>query len=233
MAQAGLADAGDLAAFACHRAFYAGVQRLQAVDRAAGAGHAAAQRDRKILGGAGVFAYHLPESRQDEVVFHRRCAVCADSGRRHGAHAAGAAPVRHAADPVHRRGADVCGRHGAAMVRAGRGAGRGGHCGGGHCAAGAGALRHGPARVVARPLRRPAGGGPPDDPEPLRHRVGRAGRAGAGQQPTEISVRAGAAERLYFFDFVRGAWFYRGSAGRGAVFAAAAARHVDCGARAG
>ena len=31
------------------------------------------------------------------------------------------------------------------MVRAGRGAGRGGHCGGGHCAAGAGALRHRPA----------------------------------------------------------------------------------------
>ena len=43
LAQAGLADAGDLAAFACHRAFHAGVQRLQAVDRAAGAGHAAAQ----------------------------------------------------------------------------------------------------------------------------------------------------------------------------------------------
>jgi len=42
-AEAGLADAGDLAAFACHRAFHAGVQRLQAVDRAAGAGHAAAQ----------------------------------------------------------------------------------------------------------------------------------------------------------------------------------------------
>ena len=38
-----LADAGDLAAFACHRAFHAGVQRLQAVDRAARAGHAAAQ----------------------------------------------------------------------------------------------------------------------------------------------------------------------------------------------
>ena len=88
------------------------------------------------------------------------------------------------------------------LVRAGRGAGRGGHCGGGHCAAGAGALRHGPARVVARPLCRPAGRRSPDDPEPLRHRVGRAGRAGAGQQPTEISVRAGAAERLYFFDFV-------------------------------
>ena len=35
-----------------------------------------------------------------------------------------------------------------------------------------------------------------------RDPVGRAGRAGAGQQPTEISVRAGAAERLYFFDFV-------------------------------
>ena len=82
------------------------------------------------------------------------------------------------------------------------GAGRGGHCGGGHCAAGAGALRHGPARVVARPLCRPAGRRSPDDPEPLRHRVGRTGRAGAGQQPTEISVRAGAAERLYFFDFV-------------------------------
>ena len=29
--------------FACYRAFHAGVQRLQAVDRAAGAGHAAAQ----------------------------------------------------------------------------------------------------------------------------------------------------------------------------------------------
>lgn len=82
------------------------------------------------------------------------------------------------------------------------GAGRGGHCGGGHCAAGAGALRHGPSRVVARPLCRPAGRRSPDDPEPLRHRVRRAGRAGAGQQPTEISVRAGAAERLYFFDFV-------------------------------
>ena len=52
------------------------------------------------------------------------------------------------------------------------------------------------------PLCRPAGRRSPDDPEPLRHRVGRAGRAGAGQQPTEISVRAGAAERLYFFDFV-------------------------------
>ena len=63
-------------------------------------------------------------------------------------------------------------------------------------------LRHGPARVVARPLCRPAGRRSPDDPESLRHRVGRAGRAGAGQQPTEISVRAGAAERLYFFDFV-------------------------------
>ena len=61
---------------------------------------------------------------------------------------------------------------------------------------------HGPARVMARPLCRPAGRRSPDDPEPLRHRVGRAGRAGAGQQPTEISVRAGAAERLYFFDFV-------------------------------
>ena len=40
---AGLADAGDLAAFAYYRAFHAGIQRLQAVDRAAGAGHAAAQ----------------------------------------------------------------------------------------------------------------------------------------------------------------------------------------------
>ena len=30
---------------------------------------------------------------------------------------------------------------------------------------------------------------------------GRAGWVGAGQQPTEISVRAGAAERLYFFRF--------------------------------
>ena len=34
----------------------------------------------KFLDCAGVLAYHLTESRQDEVVFHRRCAVRVDSG---------------------------------------------------------------------------------------------------------------------------------------------------------
>ena len=42
--------------------YAAGVQWLQAVDRAARAGHAAAQRDRKICGGAGVFPYYIAES---------------------------------------------------------------------------------------------------------------------------------------------------------------------------
>ena len=43
-------------------------------------------------------------------------------------------------------------------------------------------------------LCRPAGGGAPDHPEPVCHRVRRAGRAGTGQQPPEIPVCAGAAE---------------------------------------
>ncbi len=62
LAPAGLAGAGPVAGAADGRSLYAGVQRLQkAVDRAARAGHAAAQRDRKICGGAGVFPYYIAE----------------------------------------------------------------------------------------------------------------------------------------------------------------------------
>ena len=67
--------------------------------------------------------------------------------------------------------------------------GCGGHCGGGHFAAGAGALRRRPPWPAGRtPLPTPWRG-PPDHPKPVRHRVGRHCRAGAGQQSAEIPLR--------------------------------------------
>ncbi len=41
--------------------FYAGIQRLQTLDRASGAGNSTAQRNCQVLGGAGVFSHHLAE----------------------------------------------------------------------------------------------------------------------------------------------------------------------------
>ena len=72
-----------------------------------------------------------------------------------------------------------------------------------------------------------------DDPEPVRHRVRRAGRAGAGQQPPEIFVRTRAAERFHLLDPVRGVGLFRRGTGGSAVFAVVAARYVHCGAGAG
>ena len=90
-----------------------------------------------------------------------------------------------------------------------------------------------PPGQLAGSLRRPAGGGTPDDPEPVRHRVRWAGRAGVGQQPPEIFVRTRAAERFHLLDPVRGVGLFRRGTGGSAVFAAAAARYVHCGAGAG
>ena len=58
---------------AAHRgALHAGVQRLQAVDRAARPGHPAAQRDRQVFGGAGLFAHIISLNHdRDEDLLHR------------------------------------------------------------------------------------------------------------------------------------------------------------------
>ena len=66
--------------------------------------------------------------------------------------------------------------------------------------AGAGAIAA--AVVLLGPLCRSAGRRPPDHPKPVRHCIWRRGRAGAGQQPPEIPLCAGTAERLYLFDSV-------------------------------
>ncbi len=61
------------------------------------------------------------------------------------------------------------------------GAGGGGHwCGGGRYARPR-PLRRRPAPLLARPLRRPAGRRPPDDPEPLCHRLRRGHRPRSGE----------------------------------------------------
>ena len=61
---------------------------------------------------------------------------------------------------------------------------------------------YGAAVLLAGPLCRSAGRRPPDHPKPVRHCIWRRGRAGAGQQPPEIPLCAGTAERLYLFDSV-------------------------------
>ena len=71
------------------------------------------------------------------------------------------------------------------------GLGRGSrHRGGGGRYAGPCALRRRPPALLAGPFCRPAGGRPPDHPEPVRHRFRRGHRAGAGEQPPEASVCA-------------------------------------------
>ena len=70
--------------------------------------------------GAGVFPHHLAESRPHAQSFAGGVAALrADFRRGDGADAAGAAPFGYAADLIHRRSADVCGRHRAAVVWAG------------------------------------------------------------------------------------------------------------------
>ena len=98
----------------------------------------------------------------------------------------------------HRGTDDVCGRHGACVVRPchrGRCGGRGGR----RCAgAGPCALCHEPHRKLAEPVAGRPGRRPPDHPEHVRHRLGRADGPWHRQLQAETPVPARAAERLYF-----------------------------------
>ena len=176
----GLAPAGHFPDSAGDRFIHAGIQRLQAVAGDPGGGNAAAQRDCKVRGGAGLFPYHFIECQPDEELFGGGAALWAGAGNGGGPDAAGTPPVRHVADSGDRRGADVCGRYRPEMVCAGgrwRGRGRGGGGGGN---ARPGALCGQPAGLLAGPLCRPPGRWPPDYPEPLRHRFRGCHRPGPG-----------------------------------------------------
>ncbi len=205
-------------------AVHAGVQRLQALAGASGAGYSAAQRDRQICGGAGVCAHHLPQPQPHGELCGGGAALCTGAGSGGCAHAAGTAPLRHRAHSRHRRGAHVRRRHRPQVVHAGRG----GRCSG-----------HWRPSSLCRtlcptpPTVSTPGWTPFADPLGDGHQTiqslyaigsgGAAGRAGPGQQPPEASVRARAPERFYFFHRLRGAGLCGGLRRGGAVRAAALA----------
>ena len=233
LSPAGLATAGAFTGAADGGAVYAGIQRLQAVDRTSGAGNPAAQRNRQVFGGSGVQPHHCAEPKPHGPVPGRGAAVCGHFGCGGGADAAGAASFRHAADSGHWGGADVCGRHRASLVWAGGGRCAYGIVTGAGAAAGSGALCGRPAFQLAGPLCRPAGRRPPDHSKPVCHWVRRGHGPGPGQQQAEAFVRAGAAERFHLFHPVRRAGLCGGGAGAGAVLSAAVARAGHRGAGAG
>ena len=68
----------------------------------------------------------------------------------------------------------------------------------------------------------------PDHPEPVRHRLRRSHRPGAGEQPPEASVCARTPERLHLLHRLRGTGLCGGLRRGAAVRAAALAGHYHC-----
>lgn len=183
----------------------------------------AAQRDRKMRGGACVCPYHIPEPEPDAGVCRRGAALCFGTGHGGGADAAGASPFRYSADTGDRGCAVFVGGTGLKWFCLRGRRRRGDRCGGG---GNAGSVPYAASRLsswidpFATPWRRP-----PDDPELVCDRFRRCSRAGAGQQPAKASVRAGTGRTISFFHRLRGAGFCGSLRGDPVVCTAAVPGH--------